>query len=266
MSASLRRVVEDIRSLIRAADRLDARTVELDIRARWHEAQAGHRWALSRDRIKKEECKERGINEEEWCKQALGCAIATMRRRVQLYRNWDEYVEKRRAEDHTEQWGLRHALSLIPVNRRYKMNSPPPRVRSATKSSETEPKLDLSRCKFITGDAREMLRTLQTNSIQCIVTSPPFWPLRRTFGGMGIGYEKTLKEYIANLLAVFRECKRVLRKDGVLWLHLEAGLAIAAAIGDQPAPSLGDRPSRSRSCKMGCVCLPPHRYGPRSLC
>ena len=42
------------------------------------------------------------------------------------------------------------------------------------------------------------------------VLAPP-----RTFGGMGIGYEKTLKEYIANLLAVFRECMRVLRKDGV---------------------------------------------------
>ena len=49
------------------------------------------------------------------------------------------------------------------------------------------------------------------------VLAPPPW----TFGGMGIGYEKTLKEYIANLLAVFRECMRVLRKDGVLWLHLE---------------------------------------------
>ena len=54
MSASLRRVLSDIQSFIRAADRLDAQTVELDIRARWHEAQAGYRWALSRDRIKKE--------------------------------------------------------------------------------------------------------------------------------------------------------------------------------------------------------------------
>ena len=220
MSASLRRRLSDIKSFIRAANRLDAQTVELDIRARWHEAQAGHQWALSRDHIIKE-CERRGISEEEWCKQELGCDIATMRRRVQLYRNWDEYVDKRRAEGHTEQWGLRHALSLIPVNRRYEMNSQPARVRSTTKSSETEPKLDLSRCKFLTGDALKMLKLIRTGSIQCIITSPPFWPLRRTFGGMGIGYEKTLKEYIANLLAVFRECKRVLRKDGVLWLHLE---------------------------------------------
>ena len=144
-----------------------------------------------------------------------------MRRRVQLYRNWDEYVEKRRAEGHTEQWGLRHALSLIPVNRRFEMNTQPARVRSASKSSQADWKLGLSRCIFITGDALEMLKSIRTGSIQCIITSPPFWPLRRTFGGMGIGYEKTLKEYIANLLAVFRECMRVLRKDGVLWLHLE---------------------------------------------
>ena len=220
MSASLRRRLSDIKSFIRAANRLDAQTVELDIRARWHEAQAGHQWALSRDHIIKE-CERRGISEEEWCKQELGCDIATMRRRVQLYRNWDEYVDKRRAEGHTEQWGLRHALSLIPVNRRYEMNSQPARVRSATKSSQTDLKLDLSRCTFLTGDALKMLKLIRSGSIQCIITSPPFWPLRRTFGGMGIGYEKTLKEYIANLLAVFRECMRVLRKDGVLWLHLE---------------------------------------------
>ena len=220
MSASLRRRLSDIKSFIRAANRLDAQTVELDIRARWHEAQAGHQWALSRDHIIKE-CERRGISEEEWCKQELGCDIATMRRRVQLYRNWDEYVDKRRAEGHTEQWGLRHALSLIPINRRYEMNSQPARVRSTSKSSQTDLKLDLSRCNFLTGDALKMLKLIRSGSIQCIITSPPFWPLHRTFGGMGIGYEKTLKEYIANLLAVFRECMRVLRKDGVLWLHLE---------------------------------------------
>ena len=66
-----------------------------------------------------------------------------------------------------------------------------------------------------------MLKLIRSGSVQCIITSPPFWPLRRTFGGMGIGYEKTLKEYIENLLAVFRECMRVLCKDGVLWLHLD---------------------------------------------
>ena len=101
------------------------------------------------------------------------------------------------------------------------MNSQPARVRSASKRSQTDLKLDLSRCTFLTGDALKMLKLIRSGSIQCIITSPPFWPLRRTFGGMGIGYEKTLKQYIANLLAVLRECMRVLRKDGVLWLHLE---------------------------------------------
>jgi DNA modification methylase len=220
MSASLRRLLGEIQSLIRAADRLDALSVELDILARWHEAQAGHRWALSRDHIIKE-CERRGIGEAEWCKQTLGCDIATMRRRVQLYRNWTEYAAKRRAEGHTEQWGLRYGLSLIPGNRRYATDSQPARVRSVSKDSEMEPKLDLSRCKFITGDALEMLKAIRTGSIQCIITSPPFWPLRRTFGGVGIGFETTLTDYITNLLAVFRECMRVLREDGVFWLHLE---------------------------------------------
>ena len=196
----------------------DAQSVEFDIRSRWHEAQAGLRWAIKRDDIV-EKCKKLGTSEEQWCKDELGCDIATMRRRVQLYRNWDEYAEQRRAQGNNEQRGLRYALSLIPVNRRYATNSPPSRDRSARAGSDAT--LDLSWCEFITGDALEVLKALPSNSVQCIITSPPFWPLRRTFGGIGIGFERTLQGYITNLLAVFRECKRVLRKDGLLWLHLE---------------------------------------------
>ena len=131
------------------------------------------------------------------------------------------YAEQRRAQGNNEQRGLRYALSLIPVNRRYATNSPPARDRSARAGSPVDATLDLSWCEFITGDALEVLKALPSNSVQCIITSPPFWPLRRTFGGIGLGFEKTLQGYITNLIAVFRECKRVLRKDGLLWLHLE---------------------------------------------
>jgi hypothetical protein len=124
---------------------------------------------LNRDHIIKE-CERRGISEAQWCKQELHCDIATMRRRVQLYRNWGKYRKKRRAEGHTEQWGLRYALSLISIDRRYATDSQPVRVRSVSKDSAMEPKLDFSRCEFITGDALEMLKAIRTGSIQCIIT------------------------------------------------------------------------------------------------
>jgi DNA modification methylase len=70
------------------------------------------------------------------------------------------------------------------------------------------------------GDCLEILPTLEANSIQCVVTSPPYWGLR-DYGCAGqLGLEKTPEEYVANLVRVFQEVKRVLRDDGTLWLNL----------------------------------------------
>lgn len=70
------------------------------------------------------------------------------------------------------------------------------------------------------GDCIDILPTLETNSIQCCVTSPPYWGLR-DYGVEGqLGLEKTPEEYVEKLVAVFREVKRVLQNDGTLWLNL----------------------------------------------
>src|SRR5690606_15239797 len=67
------------------------------------------------------------------------------------------------------------------------------------------------------------LATLDDESVQTIVTSPPYWGLR-DYGVEGqIGAEPTLPEYIATLVEVFEEAKRVLRKDGVFWLNVGDG-------------------------------------------
>ena len=71
---------------------------------------------------------------------------------------------------------------------------------------------------ILQGDARHI--PLRDKSIQCVVTSPPFWGLR-DYGVNGqLGLEETPEEYVANLVAVFREVWRVLRDDGTLWLNL----------------------------------------------
>ena len=72
----------------------------------------------------------------------------------------------------------------------------------------------------VEGDALASLRTLPDASVQCCVTSPPYWGLR-DYGAEGqIGQESTPEEYVARLVEVFREVRRVLRDDGVLWLNL----------------------------------------------
>ena len=70
------------------------------------------------------------------------------------------------------------------------------------------------------GDAIEVLKTMPDQCINTCVTSPPYWGLR-DYGVAGqLGLEPTPEEYVANLVEVFREVRRVLRDDGTLWLNL----------------------------------------------
>jgi DNA modification methylase len=70
------------------------------------------------------------------------------------------------------------------------------------------------------GDALTILRELPNDSIQCCITSPPYWGLR-DYGIEGqLGLEKTPEEYVAKLVEIFREVRRVTRDDGTLWLNL----------------------------------------------
>jgi DNA modification methylase len=70
------------------------------------------------------------------------------------------------------------------------------------------------------GDCLEMLRELPAESVDCCVTSPPYWGLR-DYGHPGqIGLEPTVDEFIAKLVEVFREVRRVLKADGTCWVNM----------------------------------------------
>lgn len=70
------------------------------------------------------------------------------------------------------------------------------------------------------GDALTIAQCLPDECVQCIVTSPPYYGLR-DYGVKGqIGLEETPEAYILRLVVLFRELRRVLRSDGVLWLNL----------------------------------------------
>lgn len=76
---------------------------------------------------------------------------------------------------------------------------------------------------IIESDAVLALQKLPSESVQCIVTSPPYWGLR-DYGIEGqIGLESNLQQYINKLVAVFAEAKRVLKSNGIFWLNIGDG-------------------------------------------
>lgn len=74
--------------------------------------------------------------------------------------------------------------------------------------------------KILLGNAPDVLMGLPDKSINCCVTSPPYWGLR-DYGVEGqLGLEKTPEEYVQKMVDLFREVRRVLRDDGTLFLNL----------------------------------------------
>ena len=74
--------------------------------------------------------------------------------------------------------------------------------------------------KILVGDVLDRLAEIPDESVHCCVTSPPYWGLR-CYGVDGqIGLEATPDEFVARMVEVFREVRRVLRPDGTCWLNL----------------------------------------------
>lgn len=94
---------------------------------------------------------------------------------------------------------------------------------------------------MLQGDSLSVLKTLPDQSVHTCVTSPPYWGLR-DYGVDGqLGLEKTPEEYVANMVSVFREVRRVLRDDGTLWLNLGDSYATS---GSGQQGETGQRASR----------------------
>jgi site-specific DNA-methyltransferase (adenine-specific) len=87
----------------------------------------------------------------------------------------------------------------------------------------TPTSVELADSTVLEGDVRLALACLPSESVQCVVTSPPYWGLR-DYGIEGqIGLEPTLTGFIQALTAVFSDVKRVLKPDGILWLNIGDG-------------------------------------------
>jgi DNA modification methylase len=73
---------------------------------------------------------------------------------------------------------------------------------------------------IIQGDTTTVLKTLPSSSVDCIITSPPYWAMRDYDVTGQIGLEHTPEEYVAKMVVLFREARRLLKNEGTLWLNL----------------------------------------------
>lgn len=87
-------------------------------------------------------------------------------------------------------------------------------------------------------NANALFIPLADKSIHTIVTSPPYYGLRDYQVSGQLGLEPTPDEYVANLVQVFRECKRILRDDGTLWLNIGDSYASMKSRYNQKAQNL----------------------------
>lgn len=103
--------------------------------------------------------------------------------------------------------------------------------------------------QVLEGDVRAVLATLPAESVHCVVTSPPYWALR-DYGTVGqLGLEPTPQEHVAVMVEVFREVRRVLRKDGVCWVNYGdsyAGSINGRSAADTKAVGNDDRTFRDK--------------------
>lgn len=98
--------------------------------------------------------------------------------------------------------------------------------------------------RILTGDCRERLAELPDASVHCCVTSPPYFGLR-DYGVDGqMGLEPTPDEFVAGMVDVFREVRRVLRDDGTLWLNIGDSYSGSNQTGGTNSLETGKRQGR----------------------
>ena len=94
----------------------------------------------------------------------------------------------------------------------------------------------MNTAQILNGDVRQALAILPDQSVQTVITSPPYWGLR-DYGSEGqLGQEDTPYEFVENLVEIFRDVKRVLKDNGTVWLNLGDSYVGTGHKGDYKDP------------------------------
>lgn len=111
------------------------------------------------------------------------------------------------------------------------------------------------------GDALAVLRGLPDEAFAMVMTSPPYFGMR-DYGAAGqFGLERSVEEYVANMVQVFREVRRVLRKDGTIWVNIGDSYASSSTSAHAHDPTIpGTKASAQRFRPP-----PPSGYKPKDL-
>lgn len=104
------------------------------------------------------------------------------------------------------------------------------------------------------GDALEVLRGLPSESVNCCVTSPPYFGLRNYNVDGQIGLEPTPEEFIARLVDVFREVRRVLTDDGTCWVNIgDSYAATSGSSGASLKSTLATKPTAPKTAAQRAI-------------
>lgn len=118
---------------------------------------------------------------------------------------------------------------------------------------------------ILQGDALSQLKTLPDESIDCVMTSPPYWALR-DYGVEGqLGLEDNPQKYITSLCDIFDEVKRILKKEGTCWVNMGDTYGGSGDKGKWKDPKYpegrnGQSIAKNKSQTSKCLCLVPSRF------
>lgn len=98
--------------------------------------------------------------------------------------------------------------------------------------------------RIIHGEALETLRSMPDASVDCCVTSPPYWRLRNYGDERQLGQEPSVRAYVDRLVEILREVRRVLSPSGTLWLNLGDSRIGAGGGGQGPTGQRANRNTR----------------------
>lgn len=112
---------------------------------------------------------------------------------------------------------------------------------------------------LLIGDIREKSKEIETESVQTIVTSPPYWGLRDYDNSGQIGQEESPEQFVKELVTTFSELKRVLKKDGTFWLNL-GDTYFGAKGGHWDSSNSITNSETGTNYRMSRAAPPPHPY------